>query len=1440
MRSEPMAFGSRPMSIAQAVRQAGRLGGVVTPVVSALQAVRNLDTSNGGSLDVSILNFGKAGKVFSDASGTEAGEGDSVELVLDDVSDAPFGDEQLGDPNMEDAAGWSVVGGGGTLSAVDNGDGTITFTETAGTAITVGHSSATDSTDDAVHFVQWSATAVTGDVTIRIGSNVDATVSVGDGQAYLTANTASTVSRIRLDANASVTLSSASVKEVLGYALQTSAASQPTLETDPFGTLVAATDGVDDEMDLASGLFGDGTKHISFSIAGSLEEAPTTTEMWVGATNSGNPGFEFRYAGSNQKLQTATFGSGGTNGSIDYDRAVTLGETCIMSGTYNPDTATARVYINGQLVAERTDAPTSLSDMSTSSHTLFGRGGASLRPAATCHGLVVMTGDSEIPDASRATAETYLASLTGDTLLDAAPLTVLRRVATPATDLNVSEGFDYADTAALTAVWDDDSSNGHSIAQGSSALQLIPNASGGGRPTAEHIAGYPCRVGYRYTVTPTGDATFMSLGTTKGGNDIVNSASGSSAQTFVASADRVFISFEGAVAGQPTQEVTGVEFEEIARTTALYDFLDETKMTDSSGATQELDSGIEIVLPSVADDPYGSELIGDPTMTDAANWSVFSGNGTITDNGDGTITFTDTVGGSGTEFTHSGSTSAVGDGLYRIVYTASDLTGTNELRWTNASNDYQLSEGSDTEFHEVSGLSPVDPITIRCSDGASVTLSALSVKEVLNYPLRQTSAASQPELQYAPHQYLDGVVFSGRETSERTLDTPVDDDFTSYADQTAAEAAGWIFNDAAITFDAANDEADWSGAQSSNARLGFSVDDLEEGDYVLVTWTVANYSAGDTFATFVNVTSNGGGSGNGTYAWLFGPVASGDTGTQEFGVVGNPDFIGSVTDIKIQRGVRDLSGNDNGPVVNGTLTVSTPEVTTASVASDDFTSYSSIAEVLAVSTHSDQSQDTGVLSLSGGEVGISGGASGTGVFTVSFPATSGNKYRVTAVNSASSPSAISYRVGTTPDGFDITNGSISSDASLDIDFTATASTIYVSFRNGSNNVKLISSYSIVGRADADATVYSGFSGSNYLETADDTLTPGVPASNSWSLSGVIETESDSASGNYFLDYGDWSGSAFSGGRIAGGQVSGLLEFTISDDGNSTRDTLTSTTNIATGEFIPFSLVNDAGTYRLYIAGVEEDSVAATNATGDLSGGIMRIGRLWNSTGLTWSAGSVGTIRFDTSGYAPTAAEIASLHADLAQIYSGVAGSYQYAETVFDGVDDEYLAVGDIDSLATELTGDLTVLWHATPGSATGSNDYILGIGDPAAIGLNLCIDIGHNNTNQLIARVADASSSASITYNTSGGVAGGGSLVRDGTTYKFEHNVTDVGESTQAQAAATGASPQFVVGNLHTAQNSFNYDGAINLVQVVAGALPTGLLVHMQRARDEHINGVTE
>jgi hypothetical protein len=170
------------------------------------------------------------------------------------------------------------------------------------------------------------------------------------------------------------------------------------------------------------------------------------------------------------------------------------------------------------------------------------------------------------------------------------------------------------------------------------------------------------------------------------------------------------------------------------------------------------------------------------------------------------------------------------------------------------------------------------------------------------------STASKPVLAPDFNAYAAGSVAAA---------TPLNDDFTSYADQAAAEAAGYTFNTA--TFDAANDQIDFGGGSESIRFEGAM--SLTDGDIYVLEVTTSGRTTGAAFIqqNFSGMPGAPTITADGTYTASFTHTAG------HAYIVTTSDWDGSIDSITIRRAYPDLSPANNGAIINGTLTAAAVE-----------------------------------------------------------------------------------------------------------------------------------------------------------------------------------------------------------------------------------------------------------------------------------------------------------------------------------------------------------------------------------------------------------------------------------------------------------------------------------------------------------------------------------
>ena len=159
---------------------------------------------------------------------------------------------------------------------------------------------------------------------------------------------------------------------------------------------------------------------------------------------------------------------------------------------------------------------------------------------------------------------------------------------------------------------------------------------------------------------------------------------------------------------------------------------------------------------------------------------------------------------------------------------------------------------------------------------------------------------------------IKGAFLSDTDDTDLVGATYLDDDFTSYADQAAAEAAGYEFS--GCTFDAANDQVDFPGT----GTFTFSgADPSPSGEPIIVKIVVSNRTKGNlafqaAYSQVLAFGETGALDANGTYYF--------SCTSAHLRVLALNGFDGSVDSVTIYGADADRSVNNNGLTVNGTVT----------------------------------------------------------------------------------------------------------------------------------------------------------------------------------------------------------------------------------------------------------------------------------------------------------------------------------------------------------------------------------------------------------------------------------------------------------------------------------------------------------------------------------------
>jgi hypothetical protein len=153
---------------------------------------------------------------------------------------------------------------------------------------------------------------------------------------------------------------------------------------------------------------------------------------------------------------------------------------------------------------------------------------------------------------------------------------------------------------------------------------------------------------------------------------------------------------------------------------------------------------------------------------------------------------------------------------------------------------------------------------------------------------------------------IKGAFLSDTDDTDLVGSTLLDDDFTSYADQAAAEAAGWGFG-TDWQFDAANDMAIRTGTTYQNLTKSMSL--VVGQTYTLritrsIGPAISAFLDGNNFVTVV---------GESVFQFTY-------KGWSNILQIGTNSATGDIQKVVVKLADADRSVNNNGLIVNGTIT----------------------------------------------------------------------------------------------------------------------------------------------------------------------------------------------------------------------------------------------------------------------------------------------------------------------------------------------------------------------------------------------------------------------------------------------------------------------------------------------------------------------------------------
>lgn len=714
--------------------------------VNLAEAVRALDSENGGDFTVTMLDATKASRRFSDFTGTAAGDGDSLALWTDDVYQGALGDDLVTNGSFDtDTTGWTLISAPGSSQAVVNGrlritigGGDVNARSVQTITTTVGQwyyytATGYQGTSDASPQWKVGTSAGNGDIVTRNFGVGEGNVLVGYFQATTT-TTYITVQNNDAGDGEYAEFDDVSVKQLRGrHAYQATAGDRPILTTNAVGRTVVNPNGVTDHLDLPAGTVGDGTDYTyvfssyAFDSTNSVDSSPTLLRG-----SSANGGFISRHTGlaGTPELQVTDGASAGSTTSV-FSRVLSSNETIVRADFWQPG-GEQGIRINGADVAR--DATTATADASDVASVFGNQQFESL--AGTVERILIIHGATPLTAAQIRFCEQWCAEPTANDMVKALLNRdydyALSRLWRPLTDLNVEEGF-------ATADWDDSASVGSSDVTVTPGVGITFSVVSGDNAIADRV--YRVRPGYQYRIqaSNTGALTYRGDDSAAGGTGYFNQGTvGSLDETFVATSSTFYFRAFTSVDARTLDSVT---LTEVAAGGDRIDLLDTSRMFSDDGNTPVTDGDtVKWVYPKGRASLFGTPLISEP-LFQTDSWTATTG-GTI--NSETQFTMTQAGGIRIADASLSAGTAH----RFRIVYT-SDVNGA--IRSGDGG-------GGDVAANFSAGTDQVVEGNVRVADGTTsnffyirldsagtMSVSEIELKPINGYPFWRSVAGDRPE-----------------------------------------------------------------------------------------------------------------------------------------------------------------------------------------------------------------------------------------------------------------------------------------------------------------------------------------------------------------------------------------------------------------------------------------------------------------------------------------------------------------------------------------------------------------------------------------------------------------------------------------------------------------------------------------------------------------------
>lgn len=693
---------------------------------------------------------------FSNFEGTATSDADAGALWLDQSRNAALGPDLVDTANT--AAAWTVFGTNTIvddgdevrISYVDNGNGGAVELSAAGglsSNLTAGKLYRIDFLARTTAFT--SLTVLVDQATTTASKNL-VSQSLTPVTFYVVADGAGERLRFSgLNGTEEVWISEITVQEVIGnHAYQSTPGSRGVLQTDASGKQHLLLDGTDDHLIISNSAI-DYTGSVSIWVAYAPDVANSeSTPAIVGGTSY--EGISAYLAPTGLPSIRLTEAGTASAANLSYSTPVTDNVPTVGGHEFNDVAGNRTVRIAGVDVVS---ASIPYADLDQPTSVTIGGIGASNNLAGKIYAVAIING--VLTESQKRQMDLWFALRCGDTDMALTSAEHLLNYFAADTANSFVEDFEsYDTTAELEAAGWVLLTNGTSTATldttgASNSLALTSNGDGSVYGTKK----YPVVPGRQYTlevseVNGTTSAS-INIGTAPNGFDvgfIIVSPNTTDSTTFTAPTEG-FIYITAIRVNVGTIKVDDITLTGVATKGADWDMTDFSNMAAGVGTTASMgvvaSNSVQVILDKSRS---GTNIVG---TFNAAAFTQFTGSPTITDNADGSVTFTHSGSGSGEII---GLASEPGNSyeneVFRVTAVVDSVTIANQIRvgpTTLANFGFQLvtNTGLVDFAAKPNSAAAINAIRLGAA-GDSVTLSSLSIEQyTTSYPLLQDTPGSR-------------------------------------------------------------------------------------------------------------------------------------------------------------------------------------------------------------------------------------------------------------------------------------------------------------------------------------------------------------------------------------------------------------------------------------------------------------------------------------------------------------------------------------------------------------------------------------------------------------------------------------------------------------------------------------------------------------------------